>query len=82
MLYDYQKKRLWDRETIYDYYLQGLLACMEIGDDGVQGGDYAYTLQGWIKGVNSNGLAAEKERSINKDVLVSSISSSFPLFQS
>ena len=52
---------LWDREAVYEYYLHGPLARVEIGDDGVQGCDYAYTLQGWIKGVNSNGLVAEKD---------------------
>jgi len=39
----------------YYYYLHGPLRRMELGGDGaaVQGLDYAYTLQGWLKGVNS-----------------------------
>lgn len=39
----------------YYYYLHGPLRRVELGDDGasVQGLDYAYTLQGWLKGVNS-----------------------------
>jgi len=44
------------RDAHYDYYLHGPLARMELGDtvDRVQGVDYAYTLQGWLKGVNSS----------------------------
>ncbi|MEO5684262.1 MAG: RHS repeat-associated core domain-containing protein [Chitinophagaceae bacterium] len=41
----------------YQYYLHGPLARMELGDGLtsriVQGSDYAYTLQGWLKGVNA-----------------------------
>jgi RHS repeat-associated protein len=43
----------------YEYYLHGPLARIELGDDifgKVQGMDYAYTLQGWLKGVNSTNL--------------------------
>lgn len=40
----------------YQYYLHGPLARVELGDALtnriVQGSDYAYTLQGWLKGVN------------------------------
>ncbi|MET0392034.1 MAG: RHS repeat-associated core domain-containing protein, partial [Chitinophagaceae bacterium] len=43
----------WERQARYSYYKHGPLARTEIGQLGVQGIDYAYTLQGWIKGVNS-----------------------------
>ncbi|MDP4265265.1 MAG: RHS repeat-associated core domain-containing protein [Bacteroidota bacterium] len=43
----------WERQAHYDYYRHGPLARTEIGELGVQGMDYAYTLQGWLKGVNS-----------------------------
>ncbi|GAO44442.1 hypothetical protein FPE01S_03_04790 [Flavihumibacter petaseus NBRC 106054] len=50
----------WERDAAYSYYLHGPLARTQLGDQLVQGLDYAYTLQGWIKGVNSttvrNGL--------------------------
>jgi RHS repeat-associated protein len=41
-------------DASYKYYLHGPLARMELGDvsSKVQGVDYAYTLQGWLKGVN------------------------------
>ena len=43
----------WEHDAYYKYYKHGPLARMEIGDNKVQGLDYAYTLQGWLKGVNS-----------------------------
>lgn len=46
----------WEEDARYAYYLHGPLARMELGASGVQGIDYAYTLQGWLKGVNSAGL--------------------------
>ncbi|HMD00669.1 MAG TPA: hypothetical protein VKH37_10975, partial [Ferruginibacter sp.] len=36
----------------YRYQLHGPLARTELGHDIVQGVDYAYTLQGWLKGIN------------------------------
>jgi len=44
----------WEEDATYDYYAHGPLARTVLGDTKVQGLDYAYTLQGWIKGVNSN----------------------------
>lgn len=58
-----------------NYYPHGPLARVEIGDNKVQGMDYAYTLQGWIKGVNSNTL--DKTRDIGQDGLTASINNSF-----
>jgi RHS repeat-associated protein len=49
---------LWDRDAKYFYYQHGPLARTEVGQNKVQASDYAYTLHGWIKGVNSNGLTA------------------------
>lgn len=52
---------LWDQEARYEYYAHGPLARTTIGDNEVQGIDYVYTLQGWIKGLNSNGLDKDKD---------------------
>jgi len=43
------------QDAHYYYYLHGPLRRMVLGPDnaGLQGVDYAYTLQGWLKGVNS-----------------------------
>ncbi|MBL0744799.1 leucine-rich repeat domain-containing protein [Chryseolinea lacunae] len=43
---------LWTHEAAYFYYFHGPLARIELGQHRVQGLDYYYTLQGWIKGVN------------------------------
>jgi RHS repeat-associated protein len=43
---------LWENDARYTYYRHGPLARTEYGTDRVQGIDIAYTLQGWIKGVN------------------------------
>lgn len=51
----------WDNDASYFYYAHGPLARTEIGDDQVQGMDYAYTLQGYIKGANSNSLEARRD---------------------
>ncbi|MEM7104345.1 MAG: RHS repeat-associated core domain-containing protein [Bacteroidota bacterium] len=47
-----EKGYIWDLDARYFYYLHGPLARIELGHDKVQGLDYYYTLQGWIKGVN------------------------------
>jgi len=46
-----------EHEAHYTYYKHGPLARTLLGNNQVQGLDYAYTLQGWLKGVNSNTLS-------------------------
>ena len=57
----------WSLEATYKYYRHGPLSRIELGRDfkKVQGMDYAYTLQGWIKGVNASFLDPNKD--IGKD---------------
>ncbi len=43
---------IWEEDATYQYYEHGPLARMELGDKKVQGSDYVYTLQGWLKSVN------------------------------
>jgi RHS repeat-associated protein len=52
---------IWDQDAKYFYYKHGPLSRVELGNEKVQGVDYAYTLQGWIKGVNSANLNAEND---------------------
>jgi RHS repeat-associated protein len=52
---------IWDQDANYFYYDHGPLARAEIGDNLVQGMDYSYTLQGWLKGVNSDILNPEND---------------------
>jgi hypothetical protein len=55
----------WDKEAHYIYYLHGPLKRTELGELKVQGVDYAYTLHGWLKGVNSTTL--QEDRDIGQD---------------
>ena len=56
---------LWVKEASYRYYLHGPLARVELGKNKVQGMDFAYTLQGWLKGVN--GQLLDPDRDMSKD---------------
>lgn len=46
----------WSTDAEYFYYPHGPLERVELGTNTVQGVDYAYTLQGWLKGINSDRL--------------------------
>ncbi|WP_121356786.1 RHS repeat domain-containing protein [Flavisolibacter nicotianae] len=52
---------VWTQDATYRYYLHGPLARTELGHYKVQGVDYAYTLQGWLRGINSDTLNSAKE---------------------
>jgi RHS repeat-associated protein len=52
---------IWEEDQRNFYYLHGPLARTEIGGDKVQGMDYAYTINGWIKTVNANTLDKYKD---------------------
>ena len=42
----------WDNDAFYSYYAHGPLARTVLGQQQVQGINYAYTLQGWLKAIN------------------------------
>lgn len=48
----------WENDAYYQYFKYGPLARMVLGQQQVQGVDYAYTLQGWLKGVNSTAVGS------------------------
>ncbi|NII28739.1 hypothetical protein HB364_26900 [Pseudoflavitalea sp. X16] len=50
-------KICWERDVAYQYYKYGPLSRTVLGSQQVQGMDYAYTLQGWLKGVNTTGIS-------------------------
>jgi len=43
---------IWERDALYSYYWHGPLGRTQLGQQKVQGVDYAYTLQGWLKAIN------------------------------
>lgn len=49
----------WDKDAKYFYYPHGQLMRVETGEDKVQGSDFAYTIQGWLKSVNAGALNPE-----------------------
>jgi len=55
---------VFSHDAFYNYYLHGPLARTTLGGNllsghgAVQGLDYTYTLQGWLKGINSSALTA------------------------
>jgi len=44
---------IWVADATYKYYDHGPLMRVELGEEKVQGLDYTYTLQGWLKTMNS-----------------------------
>jgi RHS repeat-associated protein len=48
--------KVWYEDMEYDYYAHGPLKREVLGNSKVQGTDYAYTIHGFIKGVNSGSL--------------------------
>ncbi|HTE29420.1 MAG TPA: hypothetical protein VK666_03540, partial [Chryseolinea sp.] len=72
---------VWETDASYQYYKYGPLARTVLGQLQVQGMDYAYTLQGWLKGVNGttvgdgtydmgqDGVAAGDNAMVARDVL-------------
>jgi hypothetical protein len=76
----------WNNEANYRYYLHGPLGRMELAINpstatGVQGLDYAYTLQGWLKGVNGQQvpLDGSTQTDMGGDGIAGSTFSQWPL---
>jgi RHS repeat-associated protein len=71
---------IWEKDATYAYYLHGPLARVVLGDKQVQGTDYVYTLQGWLKGVNgelldsSNDIGGDGTTTIAKDAFAFALS--------
>lgn len=59
---------LRDLEIRYRYYEHGPLARMELGQERVQGLDFAFTLQSWIKGLNSATLFPDRDMGRDGDI--------------
>lgn len=71
---------VWQRDAAYFYYLHGPLARLEYGQYAVQGIDYSYTIQGWLKAINGaeldllkdmggDGIPAVGTSPVSKDVM-------------
>ncbi|MCP9751022.1 RHS repeat protein [Ferruginibacter sp. HRS2-29] len=51
-------KIYWEQDATYDYYRHGPQSRMVLGENQVQGVDYAYTIESRLKGVNSTTILA------------------------
>jgi RHS repeat-associated protein len=58
---DFKDLPIHDNEARYYYYKHGPLARLEIGHEKIQGLDYAYTINGWLKGLNSGTLDPDRD---------------------
>lgn len=47
---------IWEKDAGYKYYAHGPLKRMELGQEKVSGVDHAYTIHGWLKGINHPSL--------------------------
>ncbi len=77
---------IWDNDAKYQYYAHGPLARTVIGENEVETQNNAYTLQGWIKGVNGQhfsyalGYNASDYSSINNTNLATPIATGKDLY--
>ncbi|MEO0340092.1 MAG: hypothetical protein AAF242_12855, partial [Bacteroidota bacterium] len=58
---------IWDRDARYAYYAHGPLKYTVLGEDNLQKVDYAYTLQSWLKSINSPILNVNDEEGAGLD---------------
>lgn len=49
---------IWDNDAKYEFHLHGPMKRTTLGEDKVQGLDYYYTINGWLKSINTPQLSA------------------------
>lgn len=52
---------IWEKDAAYEYMPHGPLRRLEIGQEKVSGVDYAYTIHGWLKGLNHPSLESAND---------------------
>ncbi|MEO5641919.1 MAG: hypothetical protein ABIQ40_00600, partial [Bacteroidia bacterium] len=67
MSYSSRDGKTWEKESKQFYYSTGGMARLEIGDKTVQGEDYVYTINGWMKGMNRNTIGSYGEH-MDRDI--------------
>ncbi|WP_341840864.1 RHS repeat-associated core domain-containing protein [Chitinophaga caseinilytica] len=48
----------WEKDAYYSYFMHGPVSRTVLGQQEIQGLDFTYTLEGWIKGLNSTTVAS------------------------
>ncbi|MDO9000250.1 MAG: hypothetical protein Q7W45_10835, partial [Bacteroidota bacterium] len=74
-VYTSQNGLVYQKDAKYFYYQHGPMARTEIGEKQVQATDYAFTIQGWVKGVNSNILTSGTDMGKDGDLTNTFVSS-------
>lgn len=62
---------IWDHDARYQYYDHGPLRSLELGHNRIQKLDYTYTIEGWLKGINTPQLShtsEEEDNNFSRDV--------------
>ena len=59
--------KIWDKDTRYDYFKHGPLKRTLVGEDKIQGVDYTYTINGWLKAINHSVIGSVGTRDPSKD---------------
>ncbi|MEM9327513.1 MAG: RHS repeat-associated core domain-containing protein [Bacteroidota bacterium] len=59
--WEFEDLATMDLDAHYEYYAHGPEARIALGSEKVQGIDFAYTIQGWLKAMNSETLAATRD---------------------
>jgi RHS repeat-associated protein len=57
---------LWDNDLKYTFYDHGPKKSMKIGEYDIQKVDYTYTINGWLKAINTPALSETDEEGISK----------------
>ncbi|HVZ38835.1 MAG TPA: thrombospondin type 3 repeat-containing protein [Candidatus Kapabacteria bacterium] len=71
--------QIWDRDAGYSYTPLGQLKRLELGEDKVQGMDYVYTPQGWLKAINHASLDSSKDPGLDAPTVNTYPADSFAL---
>ena len=67
---------IWEKDAEYKYYPHGPLSRVELGNKKIQGLDYVYTLQGWLKSVNGENVT-DANNDFGKDGLSGGVNQKF-----
>lgn len=64
-VYTSRDDEIWEKDANYKYYDHGPLQRVEIGEDKIQGLDYVYTVNGWLKAINNPMPGGDPNQDIN-----------------
>lgn len=60
-------REIWDSDARYYYYQHGSVSRVEYGEDNLQGVDFIYTINGWLKAINHPLLIANSNLDPGQD---------------